>query len=309
VQLTFDRGKTHCPTALNAAEDGHMPQSNGPTPKTLSRDLTAGLIVFLVALPLCLGVALASGAPPLAGLIAGVVGGVLVGVLSGSHTSVNGPATGLATIVAAQIASLGSFQAFLLAVVLAGLIQVGLGLARAGFVAAFVPSSVIKGLLAAIGVLLILKQAPHVVGHDPDPIGDMAFEQPDRENTFTELVRTLDDFHSGAAVIGLLSVAALVFWDRSKRLKGSPVTDAPGEKSSAKPAAFPGPDGTAQPCLLVGVPQLPPDPVDGLHNAPWATAADAHGPTARASTSAGRSTATAAVRGGPVGSTRDALVP
>src|SRR5262249_29857094 len=137
-----------------------MAQPNGPSSATLSRDLAAGLIVFLVALPLCLGVALASGAPPLSGLIAGVIGGLLVGLLSGSHTSVSGPATGLATVVAAEIASLSSFQNFLLAVVLAGLIQIALGLARAGFIAAFVPSSVIKGLMAAIGVLLILKQAP-----------------------------------------------------------------------------------------------------------------------------------------------------
>src|SRR5262245_59934763 len=200
-----------------------MTQTNGPSPATWPRDLMAGLIVFLVALPLCLGVALASGAPLLSGVLSGIVGGVLVGLLSGSHTSVSGPASGLATIIAAQIASLGSFQTFLLAVVLAGLIQVGLGIARAGFVAAYFPSSVIKGLLAAIGVLLILKQAPHVVGHDPDPVGDMAFDQPDQENTFTELVRTFGDLHPGAAVIGLLSVALLVLWDRSKRLKKSPV--------------------------------------------------------------------------------------
>ena len=146
--------------------------------------------MFLVALPLCLGVALASGAPLFSGLLAGIVGGILVGLLSGSHTSVSGPAAGLTAVVAAQIASLGSFQAFLLAVVLAGLIQIGLGLARAGFIAAFFPSSVIKGLLAAIGVILILKQIPHVLGHDPDPEGDMAFQQPDRENTFSELVAT-----------------------------------------------------------------------------------------------------------------------
>jgi carbonic anhydrase/SulP family sulfate permease len=200
-----------------------MPETNGPAPPTWPRDLAAGLIVFLVALPLCLGVALASGAPLLSGVISGIVGGVLVGLLSGSHTSVSGPASGLCTVVAAQIASLGSFQTFLLAVVLAGLIQIGLGIARAGFIAAFFPSSVIKGLLAAIGVMLILKQAPHVVGHDPDPVGDMAFDQPDQENTFTELIRTFADIQPGAAAIGLLSVALLVLWDRSRRLKQSPV--------------------------------------------------------------------------------------
>ena len=120
-------------------------------------------------------------------MLAGIVGGILVGLLSGSHTSVSGPAAGLTAVVAAQIASLGSFQAFLLAVVVAGLIQIGLGVARAGFIAAFFPSSVIKGLLAAIGVILILKQIPHVLGHDPDPEGEMAFHQPDHENTFSEL--------------------------------------------------------------------------------------------------------------------------
>src|SRR4051794_14411346 len=157
-----------------------MPDPTAPQPSTPARGLTAGLVVFLVALPLCLGVALASGAPLFAGLLAGIVGGILVGLLSGSHTSVSGPAAGLTAVVAAQIAALGSFPTFLLALLLAGFFQVALGLARAGFVAAFFPSSVIKGLLAAIGVILVLKQIPHVVGHDPDPEGDMAFDQPDR---------------------------------------------------------------------------------------------------------------------------------
>src|SRR3954469_13328073 len=165
-----------------------MPLPTDRPEKTLGRDLIAGLVVFLVALPLCLGVALASNAPLFSGVLAGVVGGVLVGLLSGSHTSVSGPAAGLTAVVAAQVATLGSFQAFLLAVVLAGLIQVALGAARAGFLAAFFPTSVIKGLLAAIGVILILKQIPHVLGHDADPEGDMAFQQPDQENTFSELV-------------------------------------------------------------------------------------------------------------------------
>ena len=176
-----------------------MPETNEPSPSTVPRDLAAALVVFLVALPLCLGIALASGAPLLSGVLAGVVGGIVVGLVSGSHTSVAGPAAGLTAVVLAQIASLGSFQTFLLAVVLAGVIQVAAGLARGGFVAAFVPSSVIKGLLAAIGVILILKQIPHVAGHDPDPEGEMAFQQPDRENTFTELAATLGDVHPGAA--------------------------------------------------------------------------------------------------------------
>lgn len=188
---------------------------------TVPRDLTAGLVVFLVALPLCLGIALASNAPLLSGVLAGIVGGILVGMLSQSQTSVSGPAAGLAAIVAAQIATLGSFPAFLLAVIIAGLIQIALGVARAGFIADFFPSSVIKGLLAAIGVLLILKQIPHLLGHDADPEGDMSFQQPDDANTFTELVRMFDHIHLGAAAIGLGSVAILVVWANYKPLKKS----------------------------------------------------------------------------------------
>jgi carbonic anhydrase len=194
---------------------------NSLSSSTLLRDLTAGLVVFLVAVPLCLGIALASGAPLLSGVLAGIVGGILVGVLSGSHTSVSGPAAGLTAVVSAQIVSLGSFTAFLLALVLAGLIQMVLGLARAGFLAAFFPSSAIKGLLAAIGVILVLKQIPHLFGHDPDPEGEMAFQQLDHETTFSELVRTIGDIHPGAAVIGLVSIAVLVVWGKWKPLKNS----------------------------------------------------------------------------------------
>ncbi|HWO08907.1 MAG TPA: SulP family inorganic anion transporter [Polyangiaceae bacterium] len=187
----------------------------------LAKDLPAGLVVFLVALPLCLGVALASNAPLFSGIIAGIVGGIVVGLLSGSHTSVAGPAAGLTAIVAAQIATLGSFRAVLLATVFAGLIQIALGVARTGFIAAFFPSSVIKGLLAAIGLILILKQIPHVLGHDADPVGNLAFEQPDRENTFTELVAAALDIHAGAALVGIASILLLVVWDKLAVLKRS----------------------------------------------------------------------------------------
>lgn len=200
-----------------------MTTTTAPAPSTLSRDLIAGLVVFLVAIPLCLGIALASGAPLFSGLLAGIVGGILVGALSGSHTSVSGPAAGLAAVVLAQIAVLGSFEAFLLAVAFAGVIQIALGIGRAGFIAAFFPSSVVKGLLAAIGLLLILKQIPHVLGHDTDPEGEMAFQQPDQETTFSELGKTLTDLHQGAAVIGLLSIALLVVWGKWKWLKKSVV--------------------------------------------------------------------------------------
>lgn len=200
-----------------------MTQTSLLSPKTVPRDLASGLVVFLVALPLCLGVALASNAPLFSGIVAGILGGILVGMLSGSHTSVSGPAAGLTAIVAAQIGALGSFEAFLTSVALAGVIQIVLGVCRAGFIAAFFPSSVIKGLLAAIGVILILKQIPHVVGHDADPMGNKSFLQADNENTFSELIEAWFDIQPGAALVGGLSILLLVVWDRIKLLKKSPV--------------------------------------------------------------------------------------
>lgn len=198
-----------------------MNSSTLPPPLNISSDLIAGLVVFLVALPLCLGVALASGAPLLSGILSGIIGGIVVGIISRSHTSVSGPAAGLAAVVAAEISGLGDFRAFLLAVFIAGLIQIGLGLAKAGFIANFIPNSVIKGLLAAIGVLLILKQLPHLLGHDADPEGDMSFAQPDGLNTFSEISQLFDHFHASASVIGLSSIALLVLWGRIKWLKSS----------------------------------------------------------------------------------------
>ncbi len=200
-----------------------MPTTKLFSRATLPRDLTAGLVVFLVALPLCLGVAKASDAPLFSGLLAGIVGGIVVGVLSQSHTSISGPAAGLTAIVAAQVTALGSFETFLLAVIVGGLIQVALGLVRAGSLSAFFPGSVIKGLLAAIGVILILKQIPHVLGHDTDPEGEMSFSQPDHENTLTEFYAMLGDLHPGAAAIGLLAVALLLLWEKIPSLKKSSV--------------------------------------------------------------------------------------
>lgn len=188
---------------------------------TFVQDFIAGLVVFVVALPLCLGVALASNADPFSGLLAGIVGGIVVGILSRSHTSVSGPSAGSAAIVSAQIAGLGSFEALLLAVVIAGGIQIVMGFAKAGFIAAFFPSSVIKGLLAAIGVILVLKQIPHVLGHDTDPEGEMSFLQPDHENTFSEILALFGDFHVGAAAIGLISIGLLTLWEKYKPLKKS----------------------------------------------------------------------------------------
>jgi carbonic anhydrase/SulP family sulfate permease len=186
----------------------------------------ASIAVFLVALPLCLGIALASNAPLFSGLISGIVGGIIVGILSGSHKSVSGPAAGLTAIVAAQIAALGSFEAFLAAVAIAGVIQIVMGTFRLGFIAAFFPMSVIKGLLAAIGLILILKQIPHVFGHDADAEGEMSFAQPDHENTFTEIIATVSDILPGAALIGIASIAFLLAWDRVKALKKLPVPSA-----------------------------------------------------------------------------------
>jgi carbonic anhydrase len=184
--------------------------------------MISGTVVFLVALPLCLGVAIASGADAFSGLLAGIVGGLVVGVLSGSHTSVSGPAAGLTAIIAMQITLLGQFETLLMAVVVAGVIQIGLGALRAGLLSAFFPSAVIKGLLAAIGVILILKQIPHLLGHDSDPEGDMAFQQPDHHNTFTEFLPVLrGDIHLGALTVGLTAIAILVLWDRIKPLKKS----------------------------------------------------------------------------------------
>jgi carbonic anhydrase/SulP family sulfate permease len=199
-----------------------MPDSPYTSSKLVS-DLSAGLVVFLVALPLCLGVALASKADPMSGLLSGIVGGLVVGLLSGSHTSITGPSPGMIAVVAAQIALFPTFETFLLALFVCGLIQIGLGIIHAGFVSAFFPSSVVKGLLAAIGVLLILKQVPHVLGHDDDPSGDLGFEQHDKENTFTAFEALLGDVHAGAAVIGVLAVLLLFLWDRSKTLKSSKI--------------------------------------------------------------------------------------
>ncbi len=185
---------------------------------TVARDLVAGLIVVLVALPLCLGMALASGAPLISGLIAGIVGGIVIGSLSGSHTSVSGPAAGLTAVVASQIATLGSFDAFLLAVVLAGVIQVLLGLVRAGALSAFFPSSVIKGLLAAIGVILIIKQTPYLLGYDMTPTAP----NHGHPNILNQIAKIFTgEIHWGALVIGSLSLAFLLVSDRVKALKNS----------------------------------------------------------------------------------------
>ncbi|MEM9461390.1 MAG: SulP family inorganic anion transporter [Myxococcota bacterium] len=185
----------------------------------LGYDLPASVVVFLVALPLCLGIALASGAPLMAGLITGIVGGLVVAWLSGSPLSVSGPAAGLTVIVLSGIEELGSYEVFLLAVVISGVFQLLLGLVRAGLIAYYFPSNVIKGLLAAIGIILILKQIPHAIGFDGDYEGDMGFIQPDGRNTLTEIPYALGHFHLGAVVIALVGLGVLILWSRSERLK------------------------------------------------------------------------------------------
>ncbi len=180
----------------------------------LKRDLPASVVVFFVALPLCLGIALASGAPLFSGLIAGVVGGAVVGAISRSPLGVSGPAAGLAVIVLGAIEVLGSFQTFLLAVVLAGLMQVGFGLLRAGVLGYFFPSAVINGMLSGIGIIIILKQIPHALGYDSNPEGDMAFTEADGGTTLSALVEMLSAIHPGAVLITAVSLAILVAWER-----------------------------------------------------------------------------------------------
>jgi len=180
---------------------------------SIKNDFPAGLVVFLVALPLCLGIALASGAPLFSGIITGIVGGIVVGILSKSGVSVSGPAAGLTVIVLSAIATLGSWEAFLVAVVLAGVIQLLLGFVKAGIVSHYFPSSVIKGMLAAIGLILILKQIPHALGWDADYEGDLFFNQADGENTFTELVKAVNHMELGAIIICIVGLLIMITWE------------------------------------------------------------------------------------------------
>jgi MFS superfamily sulfate permease-like transporter len=181
----------------------------------LKFDLPSGLVVFLVALPLCLGIALASGAPLFAGVIAGVIGGTVVSLLSGSEVSVSGPAAGLAVIVASAIQSLGSFEVFLAAVALSGLLQIAFGFLRAGIIGDYVPNCVIKGMLAAIGIVIILKQIPHALGRDTDYEGDFSFRQiTDHENTLSEIGKALGSLSPEAMIISAVSLLILLGWER-----------------------------------------------------------------------------------------------
>lgn len=180
----------------------------------LTHDGPAGFVVFLVALPLCLGVAHASGVPLFAGIIAGIVGGCLISLLSGSQVSVSGPAAGLVVIVAAAIQTLGSYEAFLAAVVICGVIQIGLGVGGAGAIGDYVPNSVIKGMLAGIGLVIVLKQIPHALGHDLDWIGDLSFWEPGNMNTLSAIFGDAAPILGGPLVISVLSLLILVGWEK-----------------------------------------------------------------------------------------------
>jgi MFS superfamily sulfate permease-like transporter len=184
--------------------------------KSIGRDGPAGFVVFLVALPLCLGIALASNTPLASGIITGAIAGIVVSWLSGSQLSVSGPAAGLTVTIVSAIALLGSFEAVLVAIFLAGCLQLLFGFLRAGNLASYFPNSVIKGMLAGIGALIILKQIPHAVGWDPDFGGDESFLQTsDDQNTFSEISRGFAHLDLGSLSIAIVALAAFLFWGSS----------------------------------------------------------------------------------------------
>ena len=191
-------------------------------------DLKSGVVVFLVALPLCLGIAMACGVPLFSGIIAGVVGGILVTAFSGSKYSVSGPAAGLTAIVIASILKLGSYEAFLAAVVCAGILQILFGIIKAGSVGNYIPNSVIKGMLAGIGIILIIKQVPHLFGYDRDPDGDFEFFQSDGQNSFTELINMINYITPGAIIIGVVSFVVLIVADKPFYKKDKFLSALPG---------------------------------------------------------------------------------
>lgn len=187
------------------------------TGNVLKHDGPAGTVVFLVALPLCLGIALASGAPMSAGIIAGIVGGIVVGTLSGSQVSVSGTSTGLAVIVLTGIDRIGSYEGFLVSVMLSGVLQVVFGALRLGAIADYVPNSVIKGMLAGIGLLIVLKQIPHALGWDQDYEGDFRFLEVGGNNTLSDIGRAVASPSIGAVVIFAASLILLLAWERTGR--------------------------------------------------------------------------------------------
>lgn len=188
--------------------------------KTLKNDLPASVVVFFVALPLCLGIALASGAPLFSGLIAGIIGGTIVGALSGSKIGVSGPAAGLAAIVLTAIGTLGGYENFLVAVVLGGVIQLIFGFLKAGIIGYYFPSSVIKGMLTGIGIIIILKQIPHFFGYDAEPEGADSFLESSGENTFSAILHIFDNLIIGSMVVGFIALGILLLWSNVLVKKG-----------------------------------------------------------------------------------------
>jgi MFS superfamily sulfate permease-like transporter len=180
----------------------------------LKHDLPAGLVVFLVALPLCLGISLASGAPFFSGLISGIIGGVIIGFFSGSKLSVSGPAAGLAALVLASITNIGSFDLFLCAVLIAGILQLLMSVAKLGGIANYFPSSVIKGMLTSIGILIIAKQIPHAVGYDKDEKGNLTELFPFGNEDWHELLQPFQHIEVGVLIICVVSILIMLIWEK-----------------------------------------------------------------------------------------------
>lgn len=196
--------------------------------KFIFSDLKSGIVVFLVALPLCLGIALACGVPLFSGIIAGVVGGIIVTSISNAKYSVSGPAAGLTAIVLAGVSQVGGFEYFVAAVIFAGVLQLILGLLKAGSIGNFIPNSVIKGMLAGIGIILIIKQIPHMVGYDSDPEGDLYFNQADGHNTLSDLYYMLNYVSPGAVAVGLVSVLVILLSETPFYKRNSILSAVPG---------------------------------------------------------------------------------
>ena len=194
------------------------------------QNIQSGVVVFLVAVPLCLGIAIAQNAPPFSGIISGIIGGSIVMLISGAKYSISGPTAGMTAIMISSIKELGTFELILTSICLAGIFQIIFGVLKVGLVGYYFPSSVIKGMLSAIGIILIIKQIPHLVGYDVDPEGDMSFFQDDGKNTFSELIHMLNYFTPGAAIISAVSILILLFWN-SDYIK-------PGSKLSFVPSAL-----------------------------------------------------------------------
>ena len=184
---------------------------------TFSQNFASGLVVFLVALPLCLGIALASGAPPLSGIIAGIIGGIVIGFISNSNISVSGPAAGLTAIVLTAITDLGAFELFLCAGIIAGVLQLTLGFLRAGSISNYFPNNVIEGMLAGIGIIIVLKQIPHALGFKNENISsETLFENGINLNYFNEILNAI---HPGAVIVTLVSITILLIWEKTAALK------------------------------------------------------------------------------------------